>query len=338
MKKFLSILTILTLVLTIFSGCGGGVVSSPEGDEGEPYILKLGHVTQVSHPFHIAAEEFANLVAEKSDGRVTVEIYPARALGDDRELLEQVMNGTLDMAVVSGPVFSAYTPVIDTLQMPFMLNTYEKELAAVQSPEMAELLATLEDFNIKGLGVFEGGMRHLASAKGPIETPDDLKGQKLRTTQSDLVMSVISALGGNPTPMAYGEVYTGLQTKVIDGEEINLTSISAEKHYEVLSDVSEVGLFPFPGIAIMNLGQFSNLPAEDQELIAEAAQEAMISVLNKLPEIDEQAKANILANSKVVIRSDVDTAPFQELVQPIYEEYATKNPVIKRFIEMAKGL
>jgi tripartite ATP-independent transporter DctP family solute receptor len=340
MKKTLSILLILALMMATLVGCGGGAAEEPAGDNGaaETYTIKLGHVTQVSHPFHIAAEEFARLVNEKSEGRITVELFPARALGDDRELLEQVMNNTLDIAVVSGPVFSAYTPVIDTLQMPFLLNTYEKELAAVQSQEMKDILGSLSQFNLKGLAVFEGGMRHLASAKGAIDSPDDLKGLKLRTTQSDLVMSVISALGANPNPMAYGEVYTGLQTKVIDGEEINLTSISAEKHYEVLTDVTEIGLFPFPGITIMNQSRFENLSADDQAIIQAAAEEAMITVLNELPNIDATAVENIAANSSVKILKGVDTKPFEALVEPIYADYAAKDPLIKAFIEMASGL
>jgi len=345
MKRFIGILLIIALMLTTFVGCGGTTGGDQDNNQGqgngaagESYTIRLGHVTQVSHPFHIASEEFARLVEEKSDGRITIELFPARALGDDRELLEQVMNNTLDMAVVSGPVFSAYTPIIDTLQMPFLLNTYEKEMAALQSDEMQAILDALSDFNLKGLGVFEGGMRYLASAKGPIKSPEDLKGLKLRTTQSDLIMNVISALGGNPNPMAYGEVYTGLQTKVIDGEEINLTSISAEKHYEVLSDVTEVGLFPFPGIVIMSQAKFDSLPAEDQAIIQEAAKEAMITVLEKLPEIDEEARKNIEANSDVKILTGVDPAPFEALVQDIYAEYEEKDPLIKAFIEMAKGL
>ncbi|MDF3000190.1 MAG: hypothetical protein K0Q48_309 [Bacillota bacterium] len=341
MKKMVSILLILALVLSM-TACGGSKNDNGSqnntGAEGQSYKLNLGHVTQVTHPFHIGAEKFAEKVAEKSNGRITVEIYPARALGDDRELLEQIMNNTLDMGVISGPVFSAYTPVIDTLQLPFMLNTYDKELAAVQSDEMGAIMDSLAQFNMKGLGVFEGGMRHLANAKKPITTPDDLKGLKLRTTQSDLVMNVISTLGGNPTPMAYGEVYTGLQTKVIDGEEINLTSISSEKHYEVLTNVTEMGLFPFPGICVMSQEKFESLPEEDQKIISEAASEAMTELLEELPSIDAKAVENIKANSKVEILTDVDMAPFKEKVSTILEEYSAKDPLIKNFVDMAKGL
>ncbi|MBR0596552.1 TRAP transporter substrate-binding protein [Sinanaerobacter chloroacetimidivorans] len=341
LKKSLSLLLVLALVLAAVTGCGSKAGNGDEkeaGTEGQTYTLRLGHVTQVTHPFHIGAQKFADKVAEKSDGRITVELFPARALGDDRELLEQVMNNTLDMGVISGPVFSAYTPVIDTLQLPFMLNTYEKELAAVQSEEMSAILDSLNQFNLKGLGVFEGGMRHLANAKKPIQTPEDLKGLKLRATQSDLVLKILTALGANPTPMAYGEVYTGLQTKVIDGEEINLTSISSEKHYEVLTNVTEMGLFPFPGICVMSQAKFDSLSEEDQQIITEAANEAMIELLGELPSIDQTAVENITANSSVEILTTVDTAPFKEKVMGIYDEYTAKNPLIKDFVEMAKGL
>lgn len=332
---------VIVLILVVITGCGGAKNDDSKqspGVEAQSYTLNLGHVTQVTHPFHIGAEKFAEKVAEKSNGRITIEIYPARALGDDRELLEQIMNNTLDMGVISGPVFSGYTPVIDTLQLPFLLNTYEKELAAVQSNEMEAILDSLSQFNMKGLGVFEGGMRHLANAKKPVTAPDDLKGLKLRTTQSDLVMNVISALGANPTPMAYGEVYTGLQTKVIDGEEINLTSISSEKHYEVLTNVTEMGLFPFPGICVMSQAKFDSLPEEDQKIIAEAAEEAMVELLAELPSIDKTAVENIQANSKVEILTDVDTTPFEDKVSSIIEEYSAKDALIKNFVDMAKGL
>ena len=125
------------------------------------------------------------------------------------------MNNTLDIGVISGPVFSAYTPIIDTLQLPFLLNTYEKELAALTSPEMQDLLDSLDKFNLKGLAVFEGGMRHLASAKGPIKTPADMKGLKLRATQSELVLDILTALGANPTPMAYGEVIPDCRRRLL---------------------------------------------------------------------------------------------------------------------------
>jgi tripartite ATP-independent transporter DctP family solute receptor len=342
MKKTISIILVIALTLLALVGCGNGGTETPQNGgpaaEGETYTLRLGHVTQVSHPFHIGAEKFASLVEEKSDGRITIEIFPARALGDDRELLEQVMNNTLDIGVISGPVFSAYTPIIDTLQLPFLLNTYEKELAALTSPEMQDLLDSLDKFNLKGLAVFEGGMRHLASAKGPIKTPADMKGLKLRATQSELVLDILTALGANPTPMAYGEVYTGLQTKVIDGEEINLTSVSAEKHYEVLTDISEVGLFPFPGICVTNVALFDSLSEEDQQILIDASYEAMVELLGEMPQIDEEAAANIEANSDVVILSDVDVAPFEALVQDIYVEYEAKDPVIKAFVDMAKEL
>lgn len=345
LKKILSLLIILTLTLTFTVGCSGTTTEpdnqeseTPENDQPEEYTLKLGHVTQTAHPFHIGAEKFAEKVSEKSDGRITIDIYPARALGDDRELLEQIMNNTLDMGVVSGPVFSAYTPVIDTLQLPFMLNSYEKELEAVQSDEMRAILDYLSEYDLKGLAVFEGGMRHLANNIRPITKPEDLEGLKMRATQSDLVIEVLESLGANPIPMAYGEIYTSLQTKVINGQEINITSVSAEKHYEVLNYMSEIGLFPFPGITIMNNELFNELSKEDQEIIQEAANEAMVELLNELPKIDEQALSNIKENSEVefIMSSEIDLEPFKEKVQSIYDEYTAKNDLIKNFVEMAR--
>lgn len=354
LKKILSSILIFTMIITLTVGCSSKPVEKPndevleetpaleevENENLETYTLKLGHVTQKAHPFHIGAEKFANKVAEKSNNRITIEIYPARALGDDRELLEQIMNNTLDMGVVSGPVFSAYTPIIDTLQLPFMLNSYEKELKAVQSDEMKAILNALTEHDLKGLAIFEGGMRQLANNSNPIIKPEDLEGLKMRATQSDLVLDVLKALGANPIPMAYGEIYTSLQTKVIDGQEINITSVSAEKHYEVLKHMTEIGLFPFPGIAIMSDDLFNKLSKEDQIIIQEAADEAMVELLNELPEIDKKALENIKENSDVefIMSSEIDLKLFKDKVQGIYEDYTSRSDLIKNFVEMANKL
>src|SRR5690625_1952735 len=162
--KRLSLVAALFTLIILLVGCGKGDTTegtdnSGESSSGDNVELRLGHVTQESHPFHIGAQHFADLVEEKTNGEVTIKIFPSRQLGDDRELLEQIINGSLDMGVISSPLFGGYTPILDSLQLPFLINSYELEREAITSSEMEAMLDSLSDsIGVKGLGIFEGGI------------------------------------------------------------------------------------------------------------------------------------------------------------------------------------
>lgn len=343
MKRFIYSILFLSLIVLVV-GCGNNDVAEDKETGTEPeesteaLELRLGHVTQETHPFHIGAQHFADLVEEKSDGQMTIKIFPSRQLGDDRELLEQTINGSLDMGVISSPLFGGYTPVLDSLQLPFLINDYELELDAITSPEMADILDSLEDsMGVKGLGIFEGGMRHIATNKRAIEKPEDLEKLKLRVVQSDLVESIFSSFNASPTPMAYGEVYSSIQTGVIDGEEINLTSLYSENHYEVIDYVSLTGQFPFPGVSVMNADIFNGLTEEQQNILVEAAQETMPYLIGELIDLDNEA-IQILEDEDVAINEIDDIGPFLEKVEHIYDEYKNKDELIKVFVEKVEDM
>lgn len=303
----------------------------------DPIVMKLGHSAQVSHTTHVSAAVLAELVEKKSNGRMKIEIYPARQLGGDVEIIEQVMSGTIEMISSGTPFFGPFTPALDVLQLPFLLNTYEKEQKAVASAEFAELTKHFEPLNMKVVQMSELGMRQLANNKRPIKTLEDVKGLKLRAVPNPLIIKSLEALGANPTPMAYGEVYTALQTKVLDGEEINYTSIDSEKHFEVLKYVSEVGLFPFPGVIMINLDFFNALSPEDQQILLEAGREATPILFDKLREADARA-LEVMEKAGLELNKVDDLEPFRARITHLYDEYAKKGPEYKAFIEMAKGL
>ncbi|HHV79543.1 MAG TPA: TRAP transporter substrate-binding protein [Firmicutes bacterium] len=350
MKRLVAIVVVMVLAVSFISGCGAGSGTKPAqpaqpAQSAQPstsqqpgqITLRLGHAAQTSHPFHIATQKFVELVAQKSNGKIKIEVFPARQLGDDGELLEQVMKGTLDMGVISSSTFSKYTPLLDTLQLPFLLSTYDKEYKAITSNEAKELLKGLESLKIKGLAIYEGGIRHFANNVRPITKPEDLKGLKLRVVPSNLIRNSVQALGANPNPMAYGEVYSALQTKVIDGEEINLTSIYSEKHYEVLKYVTLIGLWPFPAANVMNLDKFNSLSKEDQKILEDSAWESIEYAIKELTNLEKTATKAIQDN-KVQVNEVKDLAPFQAKVTSIWDEYAAKDPAIKKFVDMAKTL
>ncbi len=326
-----SLLLALVLGVSLFVFAHGIAFGS------EVLTLRVGHGTQVTHPAHLATAKFAELVKEKSNGQMVIEVFPARQLGDDGELLEQAMNGTLEMANVPTSIFSKYTPALDVLQLPFLLSNYEKELKAILSDEFKEILSEIEALGLKPLCVNEWGIRHLANNVRPINKPEDLAGLKMRVVPSAIVRNTISALGGNPTPMAYGEVYTALHTKVLDGEEINYTSVFSEKHYEVIKFFSDIGLFPFPGFLVMHKETYEKLTDDQKNVLEESAKEIVFYVKDLLTDLDRQSTETMIANG-IEITYVKDLEPFKEKVKPIYEEYSKKGDKYVNFIRMAEKL
>ncbi|WP_134700856.1 TRAP transporter substrate-binding protein [Ammoniphilus sp. YIM 78166] len=343
MKKCLSFLLSVGMV-ALLAGCGQGndtstATTSPDSSSNqEVKTIKIAHAASLTHPFHTATVKFVELVKEKTNGRIDIQIYPSRQLGDDREILEQTMNGSIDSAVVSSAIFSGFTPVLDAVQMPFLINSYDIEEKVLKAPVTKELLDSLDQsLGLKGLTLFEGGMRHIANTKKEVKSPSDLEGLKLRVVPSDLIKDTFAKLGSSPTPMAYGEIYSALQTKVIDGEEINLTSIVAEKHYEVLKHITLSGQFPFPGALIFNSDIFNGLSDEDKKAIQEAAVEATDFNISEVKVLDTEALKTIKEKG-ITVTELKDNKEFLDLTKPVYDAYSSKDPLIKKFIEEVQKL
>lgn len=341
MKKWCLFLIVSVVFLLV--GCGSDSDNSSDSVEGsvsedQTYNFKFGHAANENHPMHIGFSKFADLVKEKSDGRINITIYPNRQLGDDLEMLQNIINGSIDMGGVSTSVTSSYTPLLESVQLPFLLNDYDIEEAAVKTDEFKAILNELQtELGATGLGLYEGGMRHIANNKKVVTSPEDLKGLKLRVAQSNLIVDIFETLGASPTPMAYGEVYSALQTGVIDGEEVNLSTIYAEKHIEVLKNLTISGQFPFPAILLINNDIYNSFSDADKALLQEASDEAVDYLFNQIRELDATALAAIKeAGINVEELENIDA--FVENLAPIYDEYEQKDPLIKAFVEKVESM
>ncbi|MBR1781303.1 MAG: TRAP transporter substrate-binding protein, partial [Oscillospiraceae bacterium] len=290
-------------------------------------------------PTDTMSQWVAQEITARSDGHIVVEVHNAGTLGGDTELVSQVMEGTIPLVGLSISALSQYTNLFECTQLPFLLSDYGKEKAAFDSDEYAALVSQAEsELNLKFLGSAENGMRHFASKVRPINVIEDLKGQKLRIMTSPVIQETITRLGANVTTMAYNEVYTGLQNGVIDGEEINITSAAMQKHYEVIKYFSEIGLYPFPAVYVMNGNYWNKLSTEDQQLIADVFAEGHEKAFNEfLPQIEAQCK-QACTDGGVSFNTVADLTPFQDKVLDLYDEYAAKNEKIAAFVEMAKNL
>lgn len=301
---------------------------------GAETTIDLGHVTQQSHPFHTGAVMFEEAVEDRSD--IDIEIYPARQLGDDKELLEGVRLGTVDAAIISSAIFGGTTPLMDALQLPFLIPSYDALADAFASPEGKALLDGLDEIGLKGLGYYEGGYRHFLTGKRLVRTLDDFQGQKTRVVPARLHLDIWEAIGVSPTPVAYGEIYTSLQTGVLDATEINVTSVYAEKLYEVADKMTLTGQYFWPGVLVINPRVFGNLDEAQQQALVEAAKETMRPQVEAAAEQDAEALEKIREQGVTVVELDNRDAMI-EAVQPVYETYEAKDPRVRAFADAVRA-
>ncbi|KIL45075.1 TRAP transporter substrate-binding protein [Jeotgalibacillus soli] len=335
MKK--SLLWAAILCLLVLSACGsegssGEAEGSSTGDSGDTITLRLGHVTQDTHPYHLAAEKYAELVNEKSAGKIEIEIFPARQLGGDVDMLQSIQNGSLDAGFITTAVFSGSTPVLDGLQLPFLIDSYEVFEKTLETETIQKMLESLEDINVKGLAINESGIRHIGSNISQIQSPDDMQGLKIRVAESPLMTDIFNELGASPTPMPYGEIYSSLQTGVIDAHEANLPAYLDEKFDEVTEYITLTGHFPWPNANIINLDKFNSLSEEHQQILEESAKEASKWIITELKTVDEQSIEELKAKGENIEELE-NRESFVEKVQPVYDKYSENHELIKELIE-----
>ncbi|MFZ7133265.1 MAG: TRAP transporter substrate-binding protein [Eubacteriales bacterium] len=336
-KVLLSVLLVITMAFTMLA-CGK-TDTPASGSEGETIQLRVANVTQVDHPMNKAVEFFIEKIKEESDGRIEITNYPARQLGDDRELFEQVQQGSLDMALISaGPVGST-TELAAALQLPFMFEDWDQWMDVMTNEVTTDLLSEFDTLSVKALTVYDSGFRHFVAVDKPITSTDDLKGLKFRVAETPLHIGIFEALGASPTPLAYGEIYTSLQNKVIDGLEMDLPAISMEKHYEVAKNVTLSRHFTWPAIFMMNLDKWNSLSAEDQQLFNDCAMAVMSENVAYIQE-QEEAAMKVLEDNDVTVTelTEEQKQAMVEATKAVTEEYTAKNPKIAAFAEYANSL
>ncbi|WP_018698611.1 TRAP transporter substrate-binding protein [Amorphus coralli] len=305
--------------------------------QAQDTTINLGHVTQPSHPFHTGAEMFKEAVEAKTDGAVEVKIFPSRQLGDDKELLEGVRLGTVDAAVISSAIFGGSTPLMDSLQLPFLIENYDDLSVVLTSDEAQALLDGLSEIDLKGLGYYEGGQRHFLANGTEATTIDAMQGLKTRVVPAKLHLDIWNEVGVSPTPMPYGEIYTSLQTGVLDATEINLTSIFSEKLYEVADNAVLTSHYFWPGVLVINPTRFAGLSEEQQAAIIAAAEETIAPQIAAAKEQDADARGKIEAEGVTV--SEFQQLPeVREKLQGIYETYEAKDPRVKAFADKARSV
>jgi tripartite ATP-independent transporter DctP family solute receptor len=243
--------------------------------QAKPIVLRLAETHPQDYPTTRGDYEFARLVKERSNGRIIIEVYPGSQLGEEKAVIEQVQFGAIDITRVSISPVASFVPKLNAFQMPYLYRDADHMWKVLKGDIGKELLASLEPFGFIGLGWFDGGARSFYNSKKPIYKPSDLKGMKIRVQESELMMGLVQSFGAVPTPMPYGEVYSGLQTGVIDGAENNPPSYYSASHYEVAKYYTLDEHTMVPEIIIGSKISLGRLSRADQDLVKQAAFDAI---------------------------------------------------------------
>lgn len=318
MKKKITSLAVGLSLLLVATGC-----SSQSADEGDT-VLRFAYSSN-SQPAKDSMAKFGELLAEKTDGAVTVEYYPDSQLGSEREIIELTQTGAVDITKVSASALESFSKSYSIFGIPYLFDNEEHFYNVMNNEELMDpIYNSTEDLGFIGLTYYDSGQRSFYMTSGPVNTPDDLKGKKIRVMQSETAIKMVELLGGTPVPMSSNEVYTSLQGGIIDGAENNEFVLVTAGHGDITKYYSYDEHTRVPDIIIINQDSLSGLTEEQQEAVYEAAEESTefeIGVYHDAVDAEKEA-----AIEKFDVQfNDVDNAPFQEAVQPLHEEFKN-NP------------
>jgi tripartite ATP-independent transporter DctP family solute receptor len=282
------------------------------------FVMKLGHGSQLKSPLQTTGEEFAKRIAEKTNGRLKIEVYGNMQLGQERDMVEGLQLGTVDLTMVSTGPLSGFAPGITVVDLPFLFSSEQHAYKVLDGEIGQGLLKQLEPKGIIGLAFLENGFRHITSNK-KIMTPADLKGVKLRTMENKVHMATFKELGAAPVPMVWGEVYTSLGQKVIDGQENPIHIIYANALWEVQKYVILTGHFYTPYIFAAGKKSLDKLPADLQQIVKTTAKE-MAPFERNIIKTDTGMMTEVLKQKGMEIIT-VDRMVFQENSKPVYKQF-----------------
>ena len=327
-KKFAALAAAAALSLGVMTGCGASGYSAEN-----PLVLTLAHGLSETHTVHIAMTQFADEVAEKTDGRIQVKIFPNGQLGSENENLEQLQAGVIAMTKVSAPGLATYNDAFNTFGLPYIFNDTDDFYHVMDSQEMQDFFLSTGDDGFVTLTYYTSGARSFYTKDRAIRTPADLKGLKIRVQDMKSQTDMMSYLGGIPVAMSYGDVYTSLQTGIIDGTENNETALTTGKHGEVCKVYSVDQHAMIPDVLIMSEKVWETISPEDQEIILEAAHDSTDAHKVMWDTAVEEAVKEAQETMGVEFVYDVDKEAFREATQPMIEAYEEEYPGVKTLLD-----
>jgi len=332
MKRKLSVLILFLLCAALLTACG---TTKDKPSEGAKITIRLADVHPTDYPTVEGDKKFAELVKQKTNGRITVEVYPGGTLGDENSVISQVQTGgTVDMTRVSSAALTSFNPQMGLFTLPYLFKDSNQEWAFLNSEKGQQILKDLKSSNMMGLAYYESGARSFYSSK-PLTKIADLKGQKIRVQQSAITIDMVTALGANPVVMPYGDVFGALQTGTIDAAENNMPSYDSTNHYTVAKNLILDGHQRVPEVLLISLALWNKLSQEDQKILQDAATASVATEREAWAKYEEKSNAKIKA-AGVTITSVDNIAEWQAAVKPVIDKNGAQFKDVIEYIKTLK--
>lgn len=301
-------------------------------------VLNLAHNLAETHITSIALQEFADRVEEKSNGRIQIKIFPNGTLGSETEVLEQLMAGVVDMTRVSAPGLATYNEGYHTFGLPYIFDDNENYYKVMGSEQMGEFFRSSEADGFVTLTYYTSGSRSFYTIDRPIRTPEDLNGLKIRVQDMKSQTDMLKALGGTPVAMAMGDVYTALQTGIIDGTENNETALTTGMHGEICKFYSVDQHTMIPDVLVIATDTWEKLSEEDRQLLIDTAKESTENHIEKWEQTVAEAVETATNDMGVTFIEDVDKEAFRSATADMIESYKSQYPKVGDVLEIINSV
>ncbi|MBP3736756.1 MAG: TRAP transporter substrate-binding protein [Lachnospiraceae bacterium] len=339
MKKVTAFVLATLMAMTLVA-CGSGSAAAPAAPAAAPAAsagaeaaaddimsmnIMVGHCDpeDINDPYHHTAVTFVEKLEELSGGKIKGTVYPNAQLGDERSVMEQVQNGSVDATCITGAVASNFATSLQLLDIPFIFGSLEEARAVAGSEYGQKMLDELSTVGIKGLAISENGFRYILNTKHEIKTPEDLVGLKLRVIQSPVYLEFYKAVNSSAVAMAFGEVYTAMSQGTVDGFDLPMPVILSSKLYEVSDFITDIRYTYTPILVCVNQAAWDSWNEATQKVFLEAAEAARQSTYASNDEIEKQGMTTVKeAGLTITEYDDVDVEEFRELSSKLWEQFA----------------
>jgi len=291
--------------------------------------LRSTDIHPTDYPTVEAVRHMGKLLEERSQGRIRINVFHSAQLGQEKDTIDQTRFGVIDINRINMAPFNNLIPATNVPSLPFIFRSVEHMRRVMDGPIGDNLLKEFEKHDLIGLAFYDSGSRSFYNSKRPINGPADMKGMKIRVQQSDMFVALVSALGANATPMPFGEVYSALQTGVIDGAENNWPSYESTRHFEVSKFYSLTEHSLSPEVLVMSKRTFDKFDAADKELIRAAARESVGKMRELWDAREKASEAKVKAGGAQV--NTVQKQPFIDAMKPVYDKFVT-DPKLKDMV------
>jgi tripartite ATP-independent transporter DctP family solute receptor len=304
---------------------------------GQSLTLRIAHTTAPTHPYTTMAQKLAEQVKAKSNGAMNMTIHPSSQLGGERDLMEGLQLGTVDMMSCSLGVAATFVPELNIMNLPFLFRDAKHYTEITRGPIGQRLLKSVEAKRLMGLGFYAPVFRVPMTGVRAIAAPADFKGLRIRLMEVPLHMDTYKALGASPVPLPFGELYTALQLKTVDGNENAPATLYSERFYEVQKYVSLLPVFSNGAILLMSQATWNKLTPQQRDIVTSSVPDALAVGDRDYLAMDDKG-LQVMKGAGLGINQPADLKPFRDAVKPIYDKYLEKMPdwVKEAFVQIQK--